>query len=93
MKPKQGVIRGCSHKHIHVYILLYIRVYMYIPTTPAQLMRHVIGRNMSCALGDCLISGPKGRSLGVVPLDLLIHILFRQDGDTLFTFPREHTLA
>ena len=33
-----------------------------LPVTPAQLMRPGIGRNASCAVGDCLTSRPKGRS-------------------------------
>ena len=36
------------HVHIHVHV--------------AQLMRPGIGRNASCAVGDCLTSRPKGRS-------------------------------
>ena len=42
------------------------RVHMYehgsIHVTPAQLTRPGIGRNASCASGDCLTSRPKGRS-------------------------------
>ena len=43
--------------------------------TPAQLMRPSIGRNASCALGDCLTSRPKGRlqPREFVVLDLLMH--------------------
>ena len=40
-------------------------MYMYVHTSmlyKAQLMRPGIGRNASCALGDCLTSRPKGRS-------------------------------
>ena len=38
------------------------RVMPTLPVTPAQLMRPGIGRNASCALGDCLTPRPKGRS-------------------------------
>ena len=41
-----------GHVHVHVHV----------PVTPAQLMRPGIGRNASCASGDCLTSRPKGRS-------------------------------
>ena len=33
-----------------------------LPASPAQLMRPGIGRNASCALGDCLTPRPKGHS-------------------------------
>ena len=63
---------------IHVHTIVYIVGYLSTPVSAnttveleidsymymymAQLMRPGIGRNVSCAVGDCLTSRPKGRS-------------------------------
>ena len=51
-------IRSFQPHHITVYTHTHMSIYIHVHVTPAQLKRPGIGRNTSCALGDCSTSRP-----------------------------------